>query len=346
MPSREPLLGIIYEHPQWFQPLFARLEEKGLRYDPVDVSAHRFDPAEDAVPWTVVLNRMSPSAYLRGHGRAIAYTRELLRHLEGAGVDVINGRSAFALETSKVAQLSLLRALGLRAPRSRIINDPSEAPAAAEGLTFPVAVKPNIGGSGAGIQRFDSPDALRAAASAGTIDLGIEGTALVQEFLPARGGHITRVEVLDGRFLYAIAVYPDPAAGFNLCPADICQTNGSETVTPSATLSVSTPALAADLCPVDLPKTALRIEAVTPPRQMIEDVLAIAQAGGLDLAGVEYLVNDRDGRVYYYDINALSNFVTDAVRIVGFDPYASLAEYLARRGGLRPRPVTAATSGM
>ncbi|HEU5297945.1 MAG TPA: hypothetical protein VFW08_00490 [bacterium] len=334
MPSGEPLLGIVYEHPQWFAPLFAQLEDHGLPYDRVDVAAHRFDPAEDAVPWTVVLNRMSPSAYLRGHGRAIAYTRELLRHLEEAGVDVINGSRAFALETSKAAQLGLLRALGLRAPRSRVINDAAQAPEAAEGLTFPVAVKPNIGGSGAGIQRFDSPDALRAAAGTGTIDLGVEGVALVQEFLPARDGHITRVEVLDGRFLYAIAIYLDPAAGFNLCPADICQTGP---------LAPSAPVPAADLCPADLPKTALRIEAVTPPPQVVGDVLAIAAAGGLDLAGVEYLVNDRDGEVYYYDVNALSNFVTDAVRIVGFDPYAALAEYLAARGRLRTRGVTAAT---
>ena len=63
-------------------------------------------------------------------------------------------------------------------------------------------------------------------------------------------------------------------------------------------------------------------------------------AAGLDLGGVEYLVNDRDGRVYYYDINALSNFVTDAVRLVGFDPFAVLVDYLVARGRVRePAPV-------
>ncbi|HXF82552.1 MAG TPA: hypothetical protein VNN19_07360 [bacterium] len=334
MPSREPNLGIVYEHPQWFIPLFAQLEERGVRFDRADVSSHFFDPQVGESRWTVVLNRMSPSASLRGHGRAIAYTRELLRHLEAAGVDVINGSRAFALETSKVAQLRLLRSLGLRAPRARVINDPAQAAAAAEALAFPVVVKPNIGGSGAGIQRFETPAALREAVRAGAIDLGVEGVALVQEFLPPRDGHIVRVEVLDGQYLYAIAVYPDPNAGFNLCPADICRPDD-----PRAQRGAPpTPPLpAADLCPVDLPRTALRIEAVTPPRRVIEDVLAIARAGGLDLAGVEYLVNDRDGEIYYYDVNALSNFVTDAVRIVGFDPYAVLADYLVRRGRLAER---------
>ena len=144
----------------------------------------------------VVLNRMSPSAYLRGHGRAIGYTRELLPYLEERGAQVINGSGAFAIETSKVAQLRLLARLGLRAPRARVINDPTLALEAAEGFDFPVVVKPNVGGSGAGIQRFDSIAILAEAASARRLALGVDDTALVQEFLPARDGHIVRVEVL------------------------------------------------------------------------------------------------------------------------------------------------------
>ena len=44
----------------------------------------------------------------------------------------------------------------------------------------------------------------------------------MQEFVPARGGHITRVETLGGKYLYAIKVYTT-GESFNLCPADICQ---------------------------------------------------------------------------------------------------------------------------
>jgi len=343
MPFREPRLGIVYEHPQWFVPLFAELDRRGLPYDRLDISVHRFDPDIAGLPWTVALNRMSPSAYLRGHGHAIPYTRELLRFFEAQDVDVVNGSRAFALETSKVAQLMLLRSLGLRAPRARVINHASQAPPAGEGLTFPLVVKPNIGGSGAGIQRFETAQVLREAASQGAIDVGIDGTALLQEFLPARGGHIVRVEVLGGRFLYAIKVYPNPKAGFNLCPADICQPEADNGV-PSMTSGPS--ALSADLCPVDLPKVALRIEAVTPPFEVVKDILGIIAGGGLDLGGVEYLANDRDGEVYYYDINALSNFVTDAVTIVGFDPYAALVDYLEARGQFPRRTVTAVTAAL
>ena len=40
------------------------------------------------------------------------------------------------------------------------------------------------------------------------------------------------------------------------------------------------------------------------------------------------MVDDRDGTRVYYDINALSNFVADAPRVVGFDPHARLVDFL------------------
>ncbi len=334
MRAEAPRLGIVYEHPTWFAPLFAELDRRGIPYDRIDLNAHTFDPDRPAVPWSLVLNRMSPSAYLRGHEQAIIYAREFLRYLEGTGADVVNGSEAFALEISKVAQYLLLRRLHLRVPRARVINHLAQAPDAAVDLTYPVIVKPNIGGSGAGMQRFDSPDALRAAAESGTLTLGIDHTALVQEFLQPRDGHIVRVEVMDGRFLYAIKVFPKFEEGFNLCPADICQP-GASAGTASTSAANGGPTSPTDLCPVELPKVALRVEGYVPPDTIIRDIAAIARAARIDLGGVEYLTSDRDGQVYYYDINALSNFVTDAVRVVGFDPYAALVDYLAVRGKLR-----------
>jgi hypothetical protein len=55
------------------------------------------------------------------------------------------------------------------------------------------------------------------------------------------------------------------------------------------------------------------------------------EAAKIDVGGVEYLIDARDGQLYYYDINALSNFVADAPRVVGFDPTARLVDYLERK---------------
>ncbi len=312
-------IGVLYEHPEWFKPLFAELDRRGLGYERLDAASLLFSPGPE-LRYSLVFNRMSPSAYLRGAGHAIFSTRHYLARLKLHGVATVNGFEAFSLETSKVAQLALLASLGLRAPRTRIINRAELAPAAAQGLRFPVLIKPNVGGSGAGIRRFESEAELRAAVGAASLDLGLDQTGLVQEALPAAGGHIVRVEVLDGRFLYAIRIYPRQDAGYNLCPADICQAPNNPAPVPST-----------QACPAEAPKLGLRIEGYRPPERVIQEVLTVARAGHLDLGGIEYLVDERDGQVYYYDINALSNFVTDAPRIVGFDPFVTLVDYLEAR---------------
>src|SRR6185295_14818452 len=90
-------IGILYEHPEWFAPLFAELDRRHLPYERILAHEHRFDPAERSVPYRLVVNRVSPSSYLRGHGRAIGYTRHYLTHLERLGVPLVNGSRAYAL---------------------------------------------------------------------------------------------------------------------------------------------------------------------------------------------------------------------------------------------------------
>ena len=88
-------------------------------------------------------------------------------------------------------------------------------------------------------------------------------------------------------------------------------------------------------CAVDAPKTGMRVEAASPPAELVAQVERIARRVRLDVGGIEYLVDDRDGRPYFYDINALSNFVADAPRVIGFDPFERLVDYLVERAGLR-----------
>ena len=312
--SKQRPIAIYHEHSEWFRPLFAELDRRDTPYLRLDARQHRYDVASPDGNFGLLFNRMSPSAYIRGNGQGIFYTLNYLASLERAGVRVVNGYRAFTYETSKALQLSLLQQLELPYPRSRVINHPSEAVEAAQGLRFPVVVKANVGGSGAGIVRFDRPEDLARAAEKGEINLGIDSTALVQEFIPARDGFITRVEVLGGKYLYAIRVY-SPGDTFNLCPADICATTSGLELTRST-------------CPVDAPKNNLKVEAYEPSQQVIEEVEQIMQTAQIEVGGVEYIIDDRDGRLYYYDINALSNFVADGPRVIGFDPHARLADYL------------------
>jgi biotin carboxylase len=199
-------------------------------------------------------------------------------------------------------------------PKAWVINHPSQALATAESIGFPVVIKPNIGGSGAGIERFNSAAELRAAVEANRLYFGIDSTALVQEAFTARDGIITRVEVLGGKFLYAIQIHIT-GESYNLCPADICQNTRGEELTRIA-------------CPVDAPKSGMKVEGYAPPRQVIEDVERIVELAGAEVGGIEYVMDERTGRQLYYDVNALSNFVADPVRVIGFNPYARLADFL------------------
>ena len=72
--------------------------------------------------------------------------------------------------------------------------------------------------------KFNTKEHLaEASATENGLMLGMDSTGLVQEFVPARGSHIVRVEVLDGKYLYAIKIHITGET-FDLCPADICKT--------------------------------------------------------------------------------------------------------------------------
>ena len=348
------MIGVLYEHPEWFKPLFATLDRRGLEWIPVDAALLGWDPTVRP-GFDLLVNRMSPSAWTRGHGHAIQSTLAYLHYVERWGVPILNGLDAWRLEISKSAQLDLFEQLGVPYPRARVINHASQAPDAARGLRFPIIVKPNIGGSGAGIQRFDAPDDLQQAVESRVVALGMDDTALVQEFLPAEGGHITRLEILQHELLYAIRITPPKGHGFNLCPADICQVDetgpgsrvqgpGSKVQGPDfapepraerlepAEAGSPKPEAFFEVCPV---KPAMQIEATHASAEVVAQALAISRAAGLDVCGIEFLVDQRDRLAYFYDVNALSNFVTDAPRVVGFDPFERLVDVIEAKVAMR-----------
>jgi hypothetical protein len=309
-------IAVYYEHPRWFQPVFAELDRRGIPYVRLDAGRHHFDLSPNGdQEYGLVFNRMSPSAWTRGKAHSIFYTINYLAHLEQLGTRVVNGSHAFRVETSKALQLSMLQSLGLPYPRSRVINHALEAPAAARGLRFPIVVKPNIGGSGVGIVRFDTAEQLETAVRNNAIALGLDSTGIVQEYIPAREGHIVRVETLGYKYLYGIKVYTSGDT-FDLCPMDICKTtDGAELAT---------------TCVVEGAKSGLRVEGYQPPPEIAAVVERIFSAAKIEVGGAEYMVDDRDGQLYFYDVNALSNFVSDGPRVVGFDPFERLVDYLVQ----------------
>jgi hypothetical protein len=63
---------------------------------------------------------------------------------------------------------------------------------------------------------------------------------------------------------------------------------------------------------------------------VIAEIERTFAATAIDVGGIEYVIDDRDGQLYYYDINALSNFVADAPKVIGFDPFVNLVDFLVK----------------
>jgi glutathione synthase/RimK-type ligase-like ATP-grasp enzyme len=297
----KPDLAILYEHPTWFEPLFAALERRGVRYEGIRLSDHGFDPASTDIPAPVVLSRVAMSSFLREAEHGIFYAEALLAHWAANGARLLNGVGAIAVDRSKARQLSLISRLGYGVPRTRAVHRREDLPAAARTMLWPLLVKANVGGSGAGIVRYESEEALARSLAEGSVPASVDGVLLVQEQVPARGGTIVRAETLGGELLYAIEV-ESGGDSFDLCPADACLAGPG--------------------------RAAVRMSATAPPAELVEAAERIAQAAGLDVGGVEYLIDDRDGTARFYDINALSNFVARPLEVLGWDPHERLVDYL------------------
>ena len=304
----KPDLAVLYEHPKWFEPLFAALDRRGIAYQAIRLSDHSFDPFSTDVPAPVVLSRVAMSGFLREADHGIFYAGSLLAHWAANGARVLNGAEVLAIDASKARQLSIISRLGLAIPATRVVHRAQDLVAAAAGMAYPLLVKANIGGSGAGIVRYSSADELAQSVADRSVPDSIDKVLLLQDYAPARGGSIIRMETLGGRFLYAIEV-ESGGDNFDLCPADAC---------------VAQPG-----------RAAIRMNAVTPAPELIEAAERIAQAVGLDVGGVELLIDDRDGTPRFYDINALSNFVADPVNVLGWDPHERLVNYIEGALGRR-----------
>jgi glutathione synthase/RimK-type ligase-like ATP-grasp enzyme len=317
MKTTAPDLVVLYEHPEWQKPLFAALEGRGVKYAGFNVASAAFSNL-DVPAAQLYFNQASPSAYIRGHARAVPLALAYMRSLERQGARVLNGADVFALELSKSTQATLLQILGIDTPHSITFNDVSAlrryAPA---NMKWPALLKPDQGGSGARIQVVSSWEEIEAIFANDPNVWLPDNLFLLQEFLPHDPDQgIVRMEFLGGELLYAMRVKTH--GRFNLCPSPVCNPDNGEGICERP-----------EEPPVAAPPVEFYPYLDVPP-EAVETGKRIVRAARLDVGGIEYLETD-DGRRVFYDINANSNLRPSVAAAWGFDPFERVVDFLERQ---------------
>ena len=291
---------VLHENPEWMPPFAAAFAAEGVDWDETLVAGGSLDLAAEPPPG-VFWSRMSASAHTRGHTASAEHARALLDSLEAHGRRVVNGRAVLDLELSKVRQVALLRAAGIEVPRTIAVvgGSADDVLAAVAAVGPPVVVKPNRGGKGLGVTRFDSVDELAAALTA--LDEPVDGVLLVQEYVEPARPRITRAEIVGGELVYAITADTE-RGGFQLCPADACAVDG----TPASLF-------------------ALRTEPL--PAGLTAAYETFAVRYGLEVAGFEFL-ETADGRAVTYDVNTNTNYNPEVEAVAPRSAARAVARYL------------------
>jgi len=295
---------ILFENEDWMPPLRDALASRGLHWQEHFVDGGTLDltqlPADG-----VYINRMSPSAHTRDHQGGVSYLKEFLAFLEISGRRVINGSNAFALEVSKVRQDSALRAAGINTPKTIAVVGDKNLKEAARKMELPFITKHNQGGKGLGVQLFRDYDAFDRYVDSDDFVPSPDGITLLQQYVEPANGYITRVELVNSTYMYAINSSTD--GGFQLCPADACAIDE------------------ADFCPIgDTGKFSLSDE-VDANDPLVKKYIRLMEDQGLDVAGIEF-VTDKNGIRYTYDINGTSNYNGGVEESHGYHGMGAIAD--------------------
>ena len=298
-----PTINVLYENPAWIPPLHEALEREDFPVRLVHVNEGTIDPTTSP-PEGIWMNRISPSSHTRGHVHAVELARQFLYWLESHGRRVVNGLSAFELEMSKLRQDLVLRRHGIRTPRTVLAVGREHLLAAAATFDGPFITKHDQGGKGLGIRLFHDPGELAARLDGERFDAGPGARMILQEYISPPEPFITRVEIVGGRFLFAMR--SSTADGFELCPSDVCNPMPMRHIGATGLFSPSP---------------------ITAEDSLVQQYIRLCGEEGIEIAGIEF-VEDARGNRYTYDINGTTNYNQALGDRIGVDGMREVARYV------------------
>lgn len=325
------MIGILYESDEWSDWKLGRELEAALaETSPAKVrmiNMEEADAVEQAMACDLLVSRVFASAAFRGHAQAHRAMEELIGLADGEGIPLINPGRAHHFEIDKRLATETLSAAGITVPAIIAWGTPAELdaepgdcvdsravasnreeiretssprapevetassgqpPLTPEQWPYPCIIKPNCGG------RTTHTTVLRSLADA----RAFLGTApnlvfIVEPYIEATGGFLTRIEVVDGRI--ALVVKRSVAA------------SGLSSYHEGSTYELYHDCPAAV---IDSVRKAARI---------------------LDIQFGSFDVIESDGGNFIIDANSVSNVSEDCTELFNFDLMAAYAQALAAR---------------
>ena len=283
-------IGVIYSHEEQFNPLFAQLQKNGLPYELIDPSQQYFDPAKIEMPFSLLINDMSSPPYQK---RNPGTTLEYLRHVEGlnSSAGIVNGSRIAEVFSSRTRQLNTLATLGFAIPKTCVVYGTEQFLKSVHRLKFPILISQNE--SSSNWRRFESEEALITALIQDQLNFD-SAIWIVREYIPAKTNHSVRVEMLNGRFLYAVKVF-----------------NAGDS---TESWSIET-----------------RMEAFTPSQQIIGALEKIARKSLMDVGSIEYLTDRRTNEILFLSIQPHTSSYSQPVSGLDCNINEHIAQYITQR---------------
>lgn len=297
------MIYIIHDKIDWLSNLITLLDKHDLPYTEWNLKENpnlikELDLTLEP-PKGIFYNRISASSHTRDARFALEHCKMIVQWLERWNRPVINGTSSLEFELSKFKQYLALTRLGVNIPKTYLATSKEQIiELSGRHFQYHCIVKDNRSGSGIGVKLVNNREGLIKYLESPDYKQPIDGITLIQQYIQSPEPFITRVEIINHQFIYAVKVNTED--GFNLCPADHCS--------------------------VKARKDKFQILLDLEEKELLEKYIQLTRDNNICICGIEF-VRDGEGKCWTYDLNCNTNYNSKAEKKEGI-PHLALEKLI------------------
>lgn len=190
-------IGILYESKEWSNIRIEELLRQSVK-EVESINIENFSDSENElkIEHSLYVNRVFPSADMRGNMNSIGHTEKFLLELNKREIPIINSFNAFVYDCSKLRAYEILQKFNYNIPEYVYINSGEKIPLKKDWDDTQVVLKKDCGGRSFELKILENWKSLEKIKEKMHKDKWI-----VQEYIHPDYGFTTRVEVIDGQVM-------------------------------------------------------------------------------------------------------------------------------------------------